>query len=118
MSGLDFSQASALLAAGETFVMNGIDVSSLVWTDTTTDVGGPSITVYLEDTPVFTVLPAGIMLWQGRGGPSPHVRAAVLARALDLPRPWFTAERRVLRFRGHVVPAEGLAIDSMGRVLI
>lgn len=114
---LDYHAATVLAAAGDSYVLDGVGVSTLTWTDTSTP-GSPSITAHLAGVPLFSVLPAGTMIWQGRGGGAPHTRAAVLAAALDLPRPWFTVERRVLRFRGHVVPAEGLAIDSMGRVLI
>lgn len=117
MSGLDYSQASVLAAAGSSFVLDGVGVSELTWTDTTTP-GAPSLTAHMGGVPLFSVLPTGTMIWQAKNAPSPHLRAAVLASALELPRPWFTTQRRVLRYRGYVVPVEGLQIDSLGRVLI
>lgn len=117
MTLLDYSQASVLSASGTTCVLDGVGVSTLTWSDTTTP-GAPSISADLDGFPLFSVLPNGIIIWAGRGAAAPHKRAAVLAAALDLPRPWFTVERRVLRYRDHIVPVDGLQVDPMGRVLI
>lgn len=114
---LDYHAATVLAAAGDSYVLDGVGVSALTWSNTTTP-GAPSISADLDGFPLFSVLPGGVILWAGRGAAAPHKRAAVLAAALELPRPWFTVERRVLRYRGHVVPVAGLQIDTLGRVLI
>ena len=114
---LDYPAAAVLAASGTTCVLDGVGVSTLAWSVTTTP-GAPSVTADLDGFPLFSVLPGGVILWAGRGAAAPHKRANTLAAALELPRPWFTVERRVLHYRGHIVPVAGLQVDTLGRVLI